>query len=353
MSLRDLLRKHDYFYGILRYARKSRDIEYREKVKHIDDDDRYHLDLFVRGGQNPDVLIYAIEYWNPLSGFFATHLYMLLALEFADICHMTPVIKYPDDWIYGDKESNGFEIFYRQPCGISWQEAMQSRTVVAYNYKNTWTDRDIYNFDEEALERLAHVSKKYLHFREGLEVQIQKEIDSLLQSKKTLAVHFRGSDYKKNFSEHPKFISEEDYISKVKEMLKKGTYEQIFLATDDMDAKMNFEKAFGECLVTYEDVIRSANDCSPIFNQVSNDNNTRVAYEVIRDMKTMAACDGLVGGKSCVTTCAQIEKKLREEHYAEVVIMDQGVNAKSSNTVSSFEKSMQKQRIRGIKGDRN
>ena len=116
--------------------------------------------------------------------------------------------------------------------------------------------------------------------------------------------------------------------------MKEYAFQRIFLATDDVDTVNLFKKEFGEKLLTYADVTRSDGEVSVAFSEAGRMNHHYLlGQEVLRDMYTLAKCDGLIAGKSQVSICAYIQKRTTGDYcYRE--ILDAGYNTDSSRKFS-------------------
>ena len=80
-------------------------------------------------------------------------------------------------------------------------------------------------------------------------------------------------------------------------------------------------------MVCYPDVIRSDG-----LDSVMNSRSDRklhhylLGWEVLRDMHTMAACEGMIAGLSQVSKAARIQKRAAGNEYADLIILDKGIN---------------------------
>ena len=116
--IRKFLNQHpkmDYFQKVLRYASNS---EFRNSVLRLYNSPDF-LELSSYGDENKGKIIYAIEYSNSKSGFYAVYKNILEYLFFCDYHGLIPVIKYPSGWLYSEAE-NPFETYFEQPSGICW-----------------------------------------------------------------------------------------------------------------------------------------------------------------------------------------------------------------------------------------
>ena len=94
----------------------------------------YYFEIENYGDLNADKIIYLIEFDNTKSGFYAVYHSMLELLYFCDSYNMIPVIKMPKKWLYSDGSENPFDLYFEQPGGITYEEAMLSNKVVKAGY---------------------------------------------------------------------------------------------------------------------------------------------------------------------------------------------------------------------------
>ena len=77
----------------------------------------------------------------------------------------------------------------------------------------------------------------------------------------------------------------------------------------------------------YQDTFRGNTDISVAFSKSEREfHKYKLGYEVIRDMWTLAQCDGLVSGLSQVSSCARIVKESQGKQYIDLKIIDRGIN---------------------------
>ncbi len=101
------------------------------------------------------------------------------------------------------------------------------------------------------------------------------------------------------------------------------------MATDDAAAIKALQEEFGDKVCCYQDVFRSSGDVSVAFTGSDRKNHKyHLGLEVLRDMYTLACCDGLVAGVSNVSMCARIARKNMGKDYVYLKILDHGVNTK-------------------------
>lgn len=296
--------------------------------------------LFEKNGmKNQDKAIYVITENGNGWGYFAEFRAMLCKLLYADRMGFYPYIYWGNSFLYVDENKkneipNAFEYFFRQLNGITLEEVQESY-MVAYSksaeavmIEREFRKEESYAISDDLLRQLGKIYNKYISLNLEVEKKLKEEYCALLGQGKILGVHFRGTDYKKGYDIHPVFVQVQDVIDVVSGLFVKGEYEKIFLATDESVAVEEFEKKFGKDKVFfYQDTFRGNTDISVAFSKSEREfHKYKLGYEVIRDMWTLAQCDGLVSGLSQVSSCARIVKESQGKQYIDLKIIDRGIN---------------------------
>lgn len=299
------------------------------------------------GNDNKNKCIYYICVGKYEFGFFALFRITLKYLAYADRFGFCPVIEWSKDIPYAEREvvmntKNPYEYYFDQPTNISLKEIETSYNVFEsdeIHITDFFLDKEIidgedgYFMSEQFIDYLSEITRKYVKLNAWTDNYVENEIRKVINGKKTLGVHVRGSDFKQGYNNHPVIVPIEDYIKISKKMLEEG-YEQIFLATDDVKALEEFSSVFMEKLVYYHDVIRTTGKVSVAFSEsVRKNHHYLLGLEVLRDMYSLAACDGLVAGISQVSNCARIVKKSYKKEYEDMIILNRGVNHTANNFV--------------------
>lgn len=306
----------------------------------LDDKDSAYVVKFLQNGlENPTntiALLRLDKIWIPTAGFFALFQKMLCGLSFSDRLGYIPVA---DNWTGCPYEedlpingtTNVFEYYFKPLSNISAESANHSYSVVIPTEMNMglpfWDNNcEWYKPNASYIEYMGSLFKKYIQLNDIVGPQISTDISVLLQSKRTLGVHYRGTDFKINANGHPVSITAEDYIIPIKAALETQQFDQIFLATDDMEALELFNKVF-ENIVHYIDVFRTTGNTSVAYTETSRPNHKyRLGYEVVRDVYTLATCDGLIAGESQVSIAARIFNKGTGKAYTYTDIIQKGIN---------------------------
>lgn len=286
------------------------------------------------------------------SGFFAIMRRIAELCAVADAYGFVPY-PYVIDSLYNvpggiDGNENMFEYYFEPMTDKSLELIMEN-----YNYfvseiphsesvRNNFNMNSGYLVSEEYTHILANAIKKHFVLKETLKNELTDEIGTLIGNKKTVAVHFRGTGWSNKLYGHPVPVKIEQTCAEVDKLFENG-YEQVFLATDDMNAINYMSDKYGDKLVYYHDVIRS-DDNSEV--QLSKSERKNDGYylgrEVLRDMYTLAHCDSLVAGVSLVAIFAHIQKEVMDQKYESEVIINNGIWTKNSLSSILYSKKIAK-----------
>lgn len=303
------------------------------------------------GPENPNVTIGVIKFpegWIPTAGFFALMHRMLCGLYYADYMGMSPVV---DSWtncayeetdvINGTK--NVFEYYFKPLSNVSMPSALNSKCVVKilnpnmdyvlHKYKCEWFD-----MSEEYIKEMGRLYRKYIHFNEKTRRQMETDTQKILKGKKTLGIHFRGTDYVIGAVGHPVALRAEDYFEEIDKALAQCGFQQIFIATDDLSALRKFRQRY-ENISYYEDVLRAEGTISVAFLERTGEKHPkyRSGYEVLRDAYTLSLCDGLISGKSQVPTNARINRASTEVPFEYDKVISRGIHRTGVDWVAEFK----------------
>lgn len=336
--------------------KKGKDSRFIKNVKQMADKNNLVYVESYGDKKNTDV-IYFIDMEESHSGFFAEHNRLLAMLYFADKYNMKPVVRFHSGYCYAEKHpvngtENPFEYYFEQPAGIaledlwSYRQVFRSRKENSYEVNQLCEDANGYTRSEAYLNEMARMTAKYIRLNTIVKERMDKDIQDLTTKKRMLGVHVRGTDFKQNFNGHPINVSVDEYLETSVRIFKEGSYECLFLATDDEEAIERFKEQFQDKVCYYQDVVRSKGNDTVMHSVIGRENHHYLlGYEVLRDMYTLAACDGLIAGLSQVSYAARIQKKSTGREYQNLVILNKGINYhKKNNCPKDFNKDKQEVR---------
>ena len=277
------------------------------------------------------------------SGFFSNFNRVLAYLYFADCYHLIPVIEYSSENPYAEKEAvndskNPFEYYFEQPAGIVPENLGNYSVVLHSRRENSWLANELdevranYTRSNRFIAEMGRMIRTYIRLKEDVATALTEARRTLLGRKRTLGVHVRGTDFKWNYNGHPVCITVEEYLQQATELVREKKYEQVFLATDDLDAIGKFRQIFGEKLVYYEDVIRSNGTVTVMKSESERErHHYLLGLEVLRDVLTLSDCEGLLAGLSQVSYAARFFKASYEKEYEDLKILNKGINEHTRN----------------------
>ena len=288
-----------------------------------------NLQVYELGNKNPVKVIMLMNNRAGHGGFCGLWIYYLNRLAFSDKMGFYHVFNCVQSEFYQEDHPmhgthNVFEYYFQQPCGISLKSAWKSKSVIFdwnsadYGYYDVFRVGGTidYTFKEADIELFAKLQKKYIKLRPSLERKICGQIKRMFGESKVLAVHARGTDYKVEYKGHPLPITTQDYIEAARIQAEQIGADKIFLATDDLSILKAFQQEFGSALLYYDDVIRSEGTVWNCYVKTNvRNSHYRLGYEIIRDVYTMAACDGFVCGMSYVSFMVQVVKKSQDKEF--------------------------------------
>ena len=289
-------------------------------------------------GEKAQKVLYHIYIPASYSGFFSNYNRVLAYLYFADVHNLTPVVEYSEKNSYAEDHpvngsTNPFEYYFCQPAGVSLEEMKSSAVVLKSRRENSWLANELdegavnYMRSDRFIQEMGRIVGKYIRVNPQISGELESVRKNLLKGKKTLGVHVRGTDFKWNYNGHPVCVTTQEYLDKAKELVEADRYEQVFLATDDLDAVSKFTEAFGSRLVYYQDVIRSNGNVTVMKSESERENHHYLlGVEVLRDVLTLADCDGLLAGLSQVSYAVRFQKESYGKCFEDMVILNKGVN---------------------------
>lgn len=346
-----IIDKHPCLGTVLYAIKHSRDPEYRTKAMQIDPNVFRFREL---GDSNPDRNIYYIVMGDRGDGFFAEYGRLLMYLYVSDRYNLTPVVRFTEDYLYTESVpvngyENPFQYYFLEPGGIDPEEAERSRNVVFSEFVHTLNmslmkeRQGLYGYTDNYINIMGGIQKKYIRLNPIVKKYISENVEKILGSGKDriIGVHFRGTDYKRGLDGHPVYTAAKEQIEKAGELLGKGNYDKIFLATDDSDALQEFKDEFGDKLVFYDDVFRGTGDTSVAFSRGERElHHYKLGLEVLRDMETLSECGALIAGPSQVSLAARITKAAENRKYRDLIIIDKGTVVNGRNAREYYEASL-------------
>lgn len=293
------------------------------------------LHLYHYGNENSGKIIYHITERGNGYGFFAEFKAVLEELLYAERMGFAPVVTFGKDFLYYDEElsittDNAFCYFF-EPVGEEKNLENSMNVVMAREchckYIEDLYGATGYSIPLELQTELVRILSRYIKIKNGLCIEFDTMFREIFPDENILGVHYRGTDFKKGYYNHPVAVSLEQLISEVKEVFEQGNFAYIFLATDVDGTLDALKKEFGDCVRQFQDVYRGDSDVSVAFSKSDRTrHHYRLGIEVLRDAYALSRCQGLVAGLSQVSFSSRLLKMGRGEMYRSMRIINNGIN---------------------------
>ena len=139
-------------------------------------------------------------------------------------------------------------------------------------------------------ETLGILYKKYVHYNVETKNIVAKTL-AQLEGHSVLGVHVRKTDkYNEDPESYP--IENSDVLSVVNRALSEGTYNKIYLATDDQETYDLFMKEYGNLLIPTSRI--RGNGHTSVHHHMKDQSGYLKGLDAIRDMESLAHCNFLV-----------------------------------------------------------
>lgn len=343
VKLQHLLEEHPKVNYFQRVIRHMNDCDFVNKVLLLGHNPNgFYMKSY--GEKNIDKNILFIEI-NAMMGY--AYRYMLYALFEAECLGFTPVIRFNEKCAYLENHpingtQNPFEYYFQQPADVSLESVYESKRVFPFDMSHlARIEKDLGNLNpetpvgyvvtEDYLNVLAQIARKHLKLNAVTERKIMEGIKNLFpkdfREKRILGVHVRGTDFALNWENHPNMVMPEEFFSVTDKLLQgESAFDYIFLATDDSTRLDAFKERYGAKLLYYTDVHREAGKKNIALCSVERENTHYLdGLEVLRDMYTLAECNGLIAGLSQISIAARIVRLARKGAFEYMKILDKGI----------------------------
>lgn len=333
MKLLEYLKKNEklsYLYVCWMNRNQS---DFRDFVRHGYNTPDYLKISSKKQGRHHEIAYMIKETGNGV-GFFGEFDFLMDKLYFADERGFIPYVEWGEGHLYYDGNifgtKNVYEYYFKPVSDICdkdscayWIDEKPSHSLVAVELREgkRRTNADIYR------ETMAGILKKYVRFNERTKSFVENECETLLGIKRTVGIHFRGTDFHKHYNNHPVPVRVEQAIEETRKLMEKEKYDQVFLATDDKGAIKKFKEAFGECLLLYQDVFRESDGDSIAYSSSERQNHHYLlGLEVLRDAYTLTCCDSVVCGDSNISYGVRMMRQAWfEKPFDHFILIDNGV----------------------------
>lgn len=335
VSIRRLVERKPFFKCCLKFIYRLPHREFQEYVaryiptKYVDGKMiiTRNISVVTFGRKNPNKIILLTERDSGSGGFCAEWMYWLNRLYFSEQMGFQHCFNWTGSQFFVEdtmQNENIFEHYFLQPYGLDVEEVKQSEHVIIdknsidYGYYDVFAPGrdDDYMINDNDFNKLARIQKKYIHLEVKLKEEMERDISRLIGVDRVLAVHARGADAQVHYKNHPIPIGIDKYIKESEKSMKLMGANKIFLATDDNNILKAFIDKFQDRLIYYKDVERSDGKRMSCYGEIQREqHHYRLGKEIIKDVYTLAACEGIVCSSSYVSYMARIVKMASGKTY--------------------------------------
>ena len=352
MGVMDFLRKSEKLVFWNRCRIHAGNADFRKMVL-----EGYHspdfLEMHHCGEEYKGCTVYSIQETGNGIGFFAELGMTLIKLYFADERGFVPHVCWGDRYVYYEPdgirgEKNAFLHYFRPVSEVvSIEHAAHVVCQAPWHCEQVKALYSAISYDvsQAYIDAMADMLRKYIDYNDETKKYLKEEYDRLLGGRKTLAVHYRVTDFNKGYNNHPVPVQVEQEIQKVGELIRGNGYEQIFLATDENAVVERFRREFGDAVKVYEDTYRDDGSGESIaFSKSDRENHHyKLGLEVLRDQYTLTNCTGIVCGYSNITFIARVMRRAWfDQNWEDYCLIDNGL----FHNDNSFSKSEHARRQR-------
>lgn len=273
--------------------------------------------------------------WAENTGIYSHITTCLSALYWAEEQGLVPVFDTRDvpNMHKPNDRQDWYELFFDTPAGYSIDDVSNAKNYIVVDAEKLYDSIDVkvdntmqFLKKKDLLTKLRNVYRKYIHVNEMTERYIDfmwEKVTGKQENSGFLGVRCRGTGYNIVHAEGLSTVTSVDIISLVKQAMKGGGMNKIFLATDDTDIISLFEAAFDEDILFFleeEDRISTSDvekeiECGEdiwIAQVEAMKKKTSNLYmhnlNYITEIMLLTKCEGIISNKCSAGLCLPIMK---------------------------------------------
>lgn len=250
------------------------------------------------GNKNKEDTFYILRVSDPVTGWGNIIPSILEGVTYARKRGYIPVVDmkyFKNQYLENEKfgKENAWEYYFEQACNYTLEEVYSSKNVIISGiYSN------------------GGLRKNYsdIQYNPLTQMKFEQDYKKIFPEKqKVLGLVYRGTDYYSAFN-HPIPMDINEYIFKIRLVMKKTGYDYIFMATEVQEVIEAFVKEFGE-KVLYTNQKRYPIDERRLLYKVhfKRDNDAYLkGLEYLEALEFLARCDALLGPPIATTKLAEL-----------------------------------------------
>ena len=290
---------------------------YSKKNKDIQQDLNFNLCNF--GKLNPKKFFYVIRR-SPGAGLFSNFIYVLNHLVISEQNGFIPIIDMENfTTIYNEKEKidntfNAWEYYFEKINKYSLREVYTSKNVIITS--NNFPKSFSHNI---ATKKFHKIFDKYLKIKRKL-ISDSNDYFNKKLSKKTLAIHYRGTSYKTS-ANHPYPATIEQTINYTEHLMNKYKYDKIFLCTEDLKCFNEMKKKFSSRIFHIQSFRSNKDDAFKVYPRKMH--RHKLGFEIFLEALIISKCSGFLHS---ITNVSMFVKFINKKSNINYFILDNGMN---------------------------
>ena len=262
------------------------------------------------GEKNPDKTVYVIRRNNPRVGLFSYVSTVLGHIHYARKKGYVPVVdmmNYPNSYLAPEKvgKENSWEYYFKQPAGISLQDAYQSKNVV-FAGNDPWerptSEPVMFRQKSFIRKQWRRYVQNNIHLSDTVITRTEEARKRLFpEGARILGIKCRGTDFLALHPKgHPVQPEIEDVIAKAWEVIRAYKIDKVFIATEDRSIEEVFEKEFGNMLIISEQTRREYDGIHFISQMRGTRENDQYldGLEYLTTILLLAKCNCFLSGRN-------------------------------------------------------
>lgn len=279
------------------------------------------------GDENADKTFYVIGVNHTTAGLFAIVKSVFCHIFYAVKKGYIPVVdmeNFKSQLSEGTNGGNAWESYFEQPCGYNLKDISKSKNIIrsaSLPFPNgveigfdTLINTDFY-------DKYHSSFIKYIRPCPAVRQYIETKYKSIINNhQRIIGVLVRGTDYVENHPKgHPIQPTMPQALAKVKQIMDKYDYRNVFLATEDKNIYNYFKDTFGDKLLFSGQKLYSGMNGKKFLSEMSVSDYSEKWQDIVNyyaSIHILSKCEGLSAGLTCGSICAYlISDSFRHVHF--------------------------------------
>ncbi len=255
--------------------------------------------LFINSSYKKKKLIYYIIKRTPGAGLFSNFIYVLNHLKIANSCGYEPVVDMENFiTIYNERNKvidtkNAWSYFFDNKKKLNLNKIYKENKFIISSNRFSKTFSHKINNNE-----FRYLFNKYFKIKNTF-INYANDFSKKNFKKKTLAIHLRGTSYKTS-ANHPFPTTIKQTINLVEELIKKYSFEKIFLCTEDLNYFNLIRDKFKNKVIFLNDSYKSfKDDAFKIYPRKFH--RYKLGRDILLEALLISKCDSFVFTNSNVS----------------------------------------------------